>query len=610
MMRINTKLTVSLAAALLIAVVFCGCRTDTETEYVAVTDKIAPENASDFAATEQGNGILLSWQDSVSEDVNFYKITWNQPLPISAARTAESQAEQALYVPAGEQYFFVYNLTEGIEYEFELKAVDFAGNASSGIKTALVMGNSNKNPVTHFSASYENGEMNLFWENPDDELFSGSILKITYINSGVTETLSFDSSVHSFAWKNGENGKGYDFGICTVNSLNQKSRTENLAINYFPYNLTNPIVEITTPKNQEITSKEVWIENASFSVKGTENSAWNSEDISTSIRGRGNSTWAQPKKPYALKLDKKQELMGFPKHKRWVLIANYLDNSFMRNCMAFYLSSCLEMDYTLRGDFVNLVLNGQYKGLYWLGEAIKVDKKRVNIDEDDDYLIELDVYYDETWKFKSAIRAMPYMISNDDSMSDERLSNLSGKIEQLEKLLYPDFTEGMNTNDCSAPDESYTEKLDITSWAKFWIINELMSNNELKHPKSCYFTFENSTGILKAGPVWDFDWASLSQSSSCTLKDTIYYNALFKSPAFRGKVKELWAAYYNSIDIDSQIEKLRAQIYSDQQNDALVWEAHTDPSTIVREDFDAYADFLKETLNKKFQVVNAEIDGL
>lgn len=96
-----------------------------------------------------------------------------------------------------------------------------------------------------------------------------------------------------------------------------------------------------------------------------------------------------------------------PKHKRWVLIANYLDNSFMRNSLAFYISEQLEMDYTVHGEFVDLVLNGSYQGLYWLGESIKVNKNRVNItdgtdklseDEDYDYLLELDVYYDETWQ--------------------------------------------------------------------------------------------------------------------------------------------------------------------------------------------------------------------
>lgn len=368
-----------------------------------------------------------------------------------------------------------------------------------------------------------------------------------------------------------------------------------------------PTVFVSTPNHQEITSKEEWMPDASFSLRHELDSKWNFENLTANIRGRGNSTWVQPKKPYALKFNKKTEIFNFSKHKRWVLIANYLDNSFMRNSMAFYLSDCFETEYTVHGDFVSLILNDQYNGLYWLGEAIKVDENRVNINEDDDYLIELDVYYDEAWKFKSEIKNMPYMIKNDDKMTDARLKNLEDNINKLESLLYPNLQDGI---EMSVPDESYTEMLDIESWAKFWIINELMSDGELHHPKSCYFTFDNTKKMLKAGPVWDFDWASLSKPKSTSLKNTIYFDALFKSPAFINKVKEIWTECSAKISIDSQIETLRSQIYKEQINDTKRWGTHNDPSGISRENFDAYVDFLKETLNEKYEIVKTEIEKL
>ena len=228
--------------------------------------------------------------------------------------------------------------------------------------------------------------------------------------------------------------------------------------------------------------------------------------------------------------------------------------------MAFYLSEQVGLDWTVHGEFVDLVLNGKYKGLYWLGEA--------------------------------------------------RLNRLQEKISVFEEKLYPDFTTGMNTNNCTAPDESYSEVLDIDSWVKFWFVNEIMNNGELGHPKSCYFTFDSANNIFKAGPVWDFDWAALGQASSCRLKGTIYYNALFKSPTFTARTKELWGESYAHIDISTQIEAMREQIYVAQQYDTMLWGAHTDPSGIVRADFDAYVDFLKETLEKKLAVVNADINRL
>ncbi|MDE7101471.1 MAG: CotH kinase family protein, partial [Bacteroidales bacterium] len=210
-----------------------------------------------------------------------------------------------------------------------------------------------------------------------------------------------------------------------------------------------PVLSVTTPASEEVTSKEDWMKGASLSLSSSSDKTIEFNALSMSIRGRGNSTWTLPKKPYALKLDKKHGILGMPEHKRWVLIANYFDNSFIRNSIAFYLSERLEMDYTVRGDFVMLKMNGTPQGLYWLGEAIKVDKNRVDIDEDNDYLIELDEYYDEVWKFRSPKKDFPYMIKNDDAMTDERLSFLRNKIADLETQLYPE--------DGGAPDETYRE---------------------------------------------------------------------------------------------------------------------------------------------------------
>lgn len=362
-----------------------------------------------------------------------------------------------------------------------------------------------------------------------------------------------------------------------------------------------PVLSVSTPDGEAINSKEEWMKGALLSLAETGDEISSCDTIPASIRGRGNSTWSKPKKLYAIKLEKKREILDMPKHKRWVLIANYLDNSFLRNSMAFYLSRQLEMNYTVRGRFVMLNLNGEDQGLYWLGEAIKVDKNRVDIDEENDYLIELDEYYDEVWKFRSAKKNFPYMIKNDDAMTDERLQFLQDRIAALEMLLYP--------ADGGAPDETYTETIDLDSWAKFYLVNELMGNGEIEWPKSCYLTYSVADDRLKAGPVWDFDWAALSQSD-CFLMNTLYYDALFKSPAFKKKLKEIWDEYSGKIDIEKQIDSLRKVIYKGQQVDAEIWGAHLDPSGIARNGFDEYVDFLKQTLCQNFSSVSHMVDGL
>ena len=345
-----------------------------------------------------------------------------------------------------------------------------------------------------------------------------------------------------------------------------------------------PILEINTVGNAAITSKEDWL-SATMELSNATDDSWNFEAIDIEIRGRGNSTWSQPKKPYAIKLGTKQEICGMPKHKRWVLIANYLDNSFMKNEMAFYLSEQIGMDYTVRGEFVNLVLNGKYIGLYWLGEQIKVDENRVDIDEDNDYLVEMDVYFDEKWKFNSEIKNLPYMIKNDDDMAQEKLDLLIENINMLENALYGQ--EIVNLQDY----------IGIESFAKFYIVNEIMANGELNHPKSSYFTFDIETKILNAGPVWDFDWAGAKSTTSFTIKNSIYYDKLFTDADFCSKVEELFdSENLTQTKIEEKIEEMRNQISSSVALDRLVWDKHNNPVGSQFDSFDEYVDDLKKCI--------------
>ena len=99
------------------------------------------------------------------------------------------------------------------------------------------------------------------------------------------------------------------------------------------------------------------------------------------IRGRGNYTWTGfDKKPYRLKLDKKQALMGMEKSKHWALLAHADDSKgFLRNAVGFQLSRLIGLPWTPGDAPVEVVLNGDYIGLYFLTETVRVDKTRVNV---------------------------------------------------------------------------------------------------------------------------------------------------------------------------------------------------------------------------------------
>lgn len=402
--------------------------------------------------------------------------------------------------------------------------------------------------------------------------------------------------------------------------------------------------------------KDKKYKDATVTISGAENDDWNVMFESVTFSGRGNSTWRRPKKPFKLKLAAESQVMGMPKHENWVLLSNYQDNTHMRNSLAFYLSETLEMDYTVKGYFVDLVLNGEYMGLYWLGEQIKEGGDR-GVVNDDEYLLELDTYFDEAYMFLSKYRGLPYMVKNDKSVKKDtsKLYGLKDIIDALEIQLYPgdsqiysddnqkvfidneDVQEAIATeaktvrdgkvSTTSAPNEDYAEILDVTSWAKMYLVNKLMDNVEVAHPKSVYLVFDTVNNKLKAGPVWDYDWGCLDitnwkkdteHHNYNGTEDTVYYNALFKSPAFISALKSVWNEYKNKIDTNAKVEEYRSELSVAQELDVAKWHPIVESGNIdaphskvnARNSYDAYTDAVKEKLNTKMEEVNSFINGL
>ena len=318
-----------------------------------------------------------------------------------------------------------------------------------------------------------------------------------------------------------------------------------------------PAVFIYTKDSQPVPSKwEPWLTGNVMTVFNTD---W-SVDYSgvLEIRGRGNTTWEYPKKPYALKLESKAEILGMPEHKRWVLLANWMDRTLLRNAASFRLSSLSGLAYTPRGEFVELFLNDTHMGNYYLCEQIKVDDDRVNIDElkkdeiDGGYLLELDVYYDEANRFYSEIRKLPYMFKDPDDVNGSQFKFIMDYVNDMEASLYDDarFEAG-----------EYMEYIDLDSFVDWWLVLELAGMAEPNHPKSTYM-HKDKGGRLKMGPVWDFDWGTYMVHTWFLCDKSLYYERLLQDRRFVDKVKERWGMYEDAFrtlpeHIRSEAEKIR-----------------------------------------------------
>lgn len=173
-----------------------------------------------------------------------------------------------------------------------------------------------------------------------------------------------------------------------------------------------PVLYVDTKNGEAITSKENYLKGT---LKTQGNRTYSEEtqwyDGKMQIRGRGNATWNNPKKPYKLKLDSSFKMFGMGKSKHWVLLANYTDNSLLRNKISYDLSGAMGLPY-MKSVHVELILNGEYKGNYLLCEQVKLEEDKIAVEGFED-------------KVKDAAKAISKKTGLDrDALEEAMLENL------------------------------------------------------------------------------------------------------------------------------------------------------------------------------------------
>jgi hypothetical protein len=234
------------------------------------------------------------------------------------------------------------------------------------------------------------------------------------------------------------------------------------------------------------------------------------------IEKRGSSSQSLPKKPYGLTTLKEDNttknnvaILGMPKENDWVLISLAFDPSLIRNYLSYDLSRSLG-NYAARGKYCEVVINGDYKGLYIFMEKLKIDDNRINIvkmDATDNALPDLTGGYvikaDKTtggdpvaWTMPSYAQTTDYIHENPNpwEITTSQKNYIKNQFTELQKVATaqnPSISNG------------YPSIIDIPSFIDFILINEIASNSDA-YKISTYF-HKDRGGKLRAGPVWDFD---------------------------------------------------------------------------------------------------------
>ena len=247
------------------------------------------------------------------------------------------------------------------------------------------------------------------------------------------------------------------------------------------------------------------------------------------IEIRGSSSQSFPKKGFGLETreengdDLETELLGFPEEEDWVLHGPYSDKSLIRNALLYDLAG-ETMAWAPRVRMVELVINGNYRGVYLFTERVKRDKNRIDVNklkddeiEGDDltggYILKFDKFTGESDDHQTAFlsnyradtesgQSVPILFhypKPEDIVAEQR-NYISAWVHDFEdRLMGPDWLD---------PVRGYARDVDLESVADMFIYNEI-SRNVDGYRLSTYFSKQKDSdgGQLTMGPVWDFNLA-------------------------------------------------------------------------------------------------------
>ena len=384
-----------------------------------------------------------------------------------------------------------------------------------------------------------------------------------------------------------------------------------------------PTITINTTNAQAITSKDVYV-TGTYKTAGLDGATLHEGTLE--IKGRGTSTWLMPKKPYRLKLTNSTALMGMPGNKHWVLLANYIDKTLMRNDMAFKLSRLLEMEYTPRSVHVELYLNGSYQGVYQLTEHVRIGQDRVNIPElkvtdtsgdkiSGGYLIEVDDTRGEDFCFDSTKTSMVFCLSNPETLLErgweQHKQYIVNYINQTDEAIFGDKFKD--------PDTGYTAYIDVDSAIHYYLISELFKNHDGNLRRST-FLFKKRNGKLFFGPIWDFDLAignvgyvSAGNPEGWYIRDAPWFKRMFEDPVFEQKVKTRWKQMKKAGMLDAlfqHIDNLTVFFKDAQVNNFDKWPILSDwvwYNRVVTGSYQGEIDAMREWLTLRIDWIDAQL---
>ncbi len=312
-----------------------------------------------------------------------------------------------------------------------------------------------------------------------------------------------------------------------------------------------PRLDVTTDSRLVYIGRNNYV-SCSVSLEGA-GEEYDFSELDAEIRGRGNTTWKlYPKKPYRIRFSEKTSIFGEEENRSWVLLAMYNDFSYIKDRLAFALADSIGSgDFVPSYNYVELYLNGKYKGLYLLTDQVDENDGRTGVEydftaEDTEvpFLVEIDEYAPDEGE-----EGIDYFVVSgryytvkypepDERYTDAQFEYIKNYIETVDAL----------TRKKNVALAELSEYIDIRSLIDFYIVEELMGQTEINY-KSVFMS-KSVDGKLKMGPVWDFDWAvngpyltkykniNIDRIEGLCSGDNFFGNLYRGSPEFKAALSE------------------------------------------------------------------------
>lgn len=359
------------------------------------------------------------------------------------------------------------------------------------------------------------------------------------------------------------------------------------------------------------------------------------------ISGRGNSTWAYPKKSYGISLKTPADLLDMGAAANWILLSNVEDASYLRNKITYDMAVAAGMEGAPESRYIDLYINHAYHGMYLLCEKVEIDRERIpaanlhlenkrlnkdikfasRFDEggkkgvvlgmnphdiSGGYLLERDVsekFSDEVSGFETGILHDQYTIKSPKYASEAEVDYISGLVCDMEKAVVAD--DGIN------PDTGmhFTQYIDLQSFAQKYIIEELCKNNGGGATSSFFYKPEDAVSTrIFGGPVWDYDKGygrifgfDSSARNLCYLSQrgngTVFFWYLSRHPEFQQTVEacyqEFFSDYMQRI-CDELIDTYASEMYASGEMDQIRWAGIYGGETTLGQRVDVVRTFLRE----------------